>query len=198
MKQNNYSFTDIYFSERWMSLKNLPNEEWMDIKGYEGIYMVSNMGRVKVLDRLVTHVNYSKIKESHILSPNITGSGIKVYLGIHLWLNGNRKCKKIHRLVAEHFIDNPEKLPCINHKNEDKFDNRVENLEWCTYSYNNTYNNLKERTWTRRINKASMSYPVFQYDNDMNLVAEYPSYSDIASKKTHIYATKVINDGILL
>lgn len=104
-------------------------EVWKDIDGYEG-YQVSNLGNVKSL-------NYKCTGKERILSPGIKNG----YLYVGLCKDGKRKDYYIHRLVAEAFIPNPFKLPCVNHKNEDKTDNRVENLEWCTYSYNNTYNN---------------------------------------------------------
>lgn len=153
------------------------NEKWIDIIGYEGLYQISSFGRVK---SMVSRRKSLFPLNDKILKLNITGAGTKKYLAVHLYKDGVRKSMKIHRLVAIHFIPNPGNLPCINHKNEDKFDNRACNLEWCTYSYNNTYNNLKERTWTRRINKASMSYPVLKYDKNGVLIAEYPSYSEAA------------------
>lgn len=107
----------------------IPTEEWKDIVGYEGLYQVSNKGNVRSLPR--------RNAKNGILKPIITHDG---YLTVGLCKNGKGKIYKIHRLVATAFIDNPNNLPCINHINEfDKFDNSVENLEWCTVAYNNNY-----------------------------------------------------------
>lgn len=110
-------------------------EEWRDIKGYEGYYQVSNMGRVKSLER--------KIKRSRCGDATIKSKILKLwdtkdyYPYAHLCVCNKRKLIKIHRVIAETFIPNPENKPCINHINGKKNDNRVENLEWCTYSENN-------------------------------------------------------------
>ena len=102
-------------------------EIWKDIKGYEGLYQVSNLGRVKSL----------KFGKERILKPGRKKIG---YLIVLLYDN-NGICKwfRIHRLVAEAFIPNPNNLPEVNHKDEDKSNNRVSNLEWCTRQYNNEY-----------------------------------------------------------
>ena len=105
-------------------------EEWRDIEGFEGKYMVSNLGRVKSL-------NYNRTGKEGILEGVDYGYG---YLYVNLYKYGKGKQCMIHRLVAMAFIPNPDNLPEVNHKNEDKTDNRVENLEWCSRLYNNTYN----------------------------------------------------------
>ena len=114
-------------------------EEWRDIKGYEGKYQVSNLGRVKSL-------NYrGNTNKEHILKPRELRGG---YRQIKLYKNGSREYYLIHRLVAETFIPNPNNLPCVNHKIdnfEHRSDNRVENLEWCNHKYNNNYGNRNKR-----------------------------------------------------
>ena len=110
-------------------------EEWRDIAGYEGYYMVSNLGRVKSLSRIKwSGLNggcYVSTKD-RILQGCVNDKGYKI-----VRLCG--KQKYIHRLVAIAFIPNPYGLPMINHKNEDKTDNKVENLEWCDAKYNINY-----------------------------------------------------------
>lgn len=101
------------------------SEIWRDVPGYEGLYMVSNLGRVMSLLS-------GKKKILQLLRD-------KNYYFVRLRKGGAAKCLRVHRLVAETFIDNPNNYPVVNHINWDKLDNRVENLEWCTYSYNNWY-----------------------------------------------------------
>lgn len=102
-------------------------EEWRSIEGYEGKYEVSSLGRVKSLSD-----NKGREREL-ILVPRIAKNG---YLYLNLWKGSKAKSRKIHRLVAETFIKRPSGAQCVNHKNGVKTDNRLENLEWCTYSQN--------------------------------------------------------------
>ena len=110
-------------------------EIWKDIEGYEGLYQVSNLGRVKSLKA-------SKIKSERIRKSYQQSSG---YISIVLCKNGKVTNHKIHRLVANAFIDNPDNLPEINHKDEDKTNNCVDNLEWCDSSYNKNYGTRTEK-----------------------------------------------------
>lgn len=109
-------------------------EIWKDIKGYENKYQISNLGRVKALD-------YRRTKKEKILDSRNN----KGYKAIALWNNGKRRVFLIHRLVANAFIPNPNKFPQINHKDENKLNNSVDNLEWCTQFYNNIYGTRLQR-----------------------------------------------------
>lgn len=100
-------------------------EIWKDVVGYEGLYQVSNLGRVK------------SVRKNTVMST--PKNKTDCYLRVNLKRNGTQKQRLVHRLVAIAFIDNPNNLPFINHKNEHKWDNRVENLEWCDKSYNVHY-----------------------------------------------------------
>ncbi|BBD20125.1 HNH endonuclease [Lactobacillus phage T25] len=108
-------------------------EIWKDIEGYEGLYQISNMGRVRSLDRKDAREHRIKGK---ILAITSATNG---YRKIGLMKDGNIKNHSVHRLVAKAFLDNPSNLPQVNHKDEDKTNNVVSNLEWCTQSYNNGY-----------------------------------------------------------
>ena len=109
-------------------------EEWKDIKGYEGIYQISNKGRVKTLGN-----NRRKEKIREGIEDN------RGYKRISLCKNGKEKKYSIHRLVAQAFLPNPDNLPVVNHKDENKLNNNVENLEWCTQEYNVNYSSSNGR-----------------------------------------------------
>lgn len=119
-------------------------ENWKDIKGYEGFYQVSDLGRVKSLERDVYFPNGIIIRhmEEKILVPNIDKQG---YAYVSLCLNGKRKSIKVHRLVAMAFLPNPENKPQVNHIDEVKTNNAVDNLEWCNAQYNINYGTRTER-----------------------------------------------------
>lgn len=123
-------------------------EQWKDINGYEGFYQVSNLGNVKSLDRYVERVSNSevvKVKRKGCII--IQGERPNGYNKVELYKNGNCKTFSVHRLVAECFISNKKNVSDVNHKNGNKSDNRVENLEWCTHSENELHahrTNLKQ------------------------------------------------------
>lgn len=115
----------------------MTKEIWKNVLGFEGKYQVSNLGNVRSL-------NYKRSGFSKELSPAKEKDD---YLYVTLY-SGNCKQyhKKVHRLVAEAFIPNPEKLPEVNHKDEDKQNNRLDNLEWCTSKYNINYGTGHQKT----------------------------------------------------
>lgn len=121
-------------------MRDTSEEQWRPIEGYERMYEVSNLGRVRSSD------SYNRLGRLHlkgrILRPKIEPNG---YLRATLFKEGKRKVFMIHRLVAQAFIPNPEGLPQINHIDEDKTNNRVENLEWCDGKYNMNYGTRTER-----------------------------------------------------
>lgn len=108
-------------------------EEWRPIKDYEGLYEVSNKGRVKAL---WFHNNISHLRKEHIMAQTDNGHG---YLVVSLTRDGKRKNHYVHRLVADAFIENNAGLPYVNHKDYNTKNNESNNLEWCTPSYNSFY-----------------------------------------------------------
>ena len=146
----------------------MEKEIWRPVKDYENDYEVSNFGRVKSV----------KFNRNKIMKCKKTPLG---YFVIGLRKNGGKKFYFVHRLVAYAFIPNPNNLPFINHKNEDKTDNRVENLEWCDATYNNNYGNrIKTATdKTRGRHNTKNSIPVCQYDLNNNLITVWPSAAEI-------------------
>lgn len=105
-------------------------EIWKEIEGYAGLYEVSNWGNIRSL------------KFGRKLNPAVNSSGYKL---ISLSKEGKSKSFSVHRLVAEAFIPNSNNYPCINHKDENKTNNHVGNLEWCTQKYNCNYGNYNKK-----------------------------------------------------
>lgn len=148
-------------------------EEWRTIEGYP-YYQVSNTGKIKSLKRKVTSGHGYRFVEEKLLKQCKDSDG---YLIVLLHNKGNHHTKTVHRLVAQAFIPNPDNLPQINHKDEDKTNNFVyinedgtvnlekSNLEWCTAKYNNSYGTRTERIFTptrnEKVSKALTNYPTF-------------------------------------
>lgn len=113
--------------------KEILAEEWRQVVGYD-FYMVSNLGRVKSLTRTpVFKDGRNREFEGQILKPIKARND---YLQANLFVNGKNKLSRIHRLVAQAFIPNPDSKPMVNHKDGDKSNNNVSNLEWCTRQEN--------------------------------------------------------------
>ena len=112
----------------------LSKEIWCDIKDYEGLYRISNLGRVKSIIRYKQNHSKSQLVDEIILKPSINNKG---YYYVTLNKDGKQKHKIIHRLIAETFIPNPNNFPCVNHIDGNKMNNDISNLEWCSYSHNN-------------------------------------------------------------
>lgn len=149
-----YSFT---MKNENQIINNVESEVWKPVVGYEGLYEVSNIGRVR-------SINYHKSGKAKVMSPSFNTWG---YLIVDLRKNNKRHSYTVHRLVALAFIPNPDNLPEINHKNEIKYDNTVENLEWCTRKYNINYGTGNERRGRRK--------SIVQLDNNGNVVKKWES-----------------------
>ena len=143
-------------------------EIWKDIPGFENLYQVSNLGRVKSL-----HYGNKLSNKQQLLKPRNNGDN---YLTVVL------KGKKyyIHRLVAQVFISNKKRLPQVNHKDENKMNNNVNNLEWCTAKYNCNYGTSRDK----------FKKKVIQYDKNMNKINEYKSISE-AYRKSNIFISSI-------
>lgn len=154
----------------------MKKEIWKDIPNYEGLYQVSNFGNIKTVNRS----NKDKIGRKHtiketICKPSIDTSG---YMQVVLTKNKKRKSYKVHRLVAMVFIPNHNNLPQINHKDENKLNNNVENLEWCTHEYNCQYGTRSYRCTIHRNHKVKQIL-------NGKAINEYSSLKE-ASSKTNI------------
>ena len=158
-------------------------EVWKDIINFEGYYQVSNLGKIRSLDRTIKckrfGITYNKFMKGRILKPAIEGSG---YNYVNLKKEGTTKNVKVHRMVAITFLNNVNNLLEVNHKDENKLNNNVNNLEWCTRSYNNTYGTKIERSvkntdYSKRTKNTDYkkiarktSKLVGQYDLNNNLI----------------------------
>lgn len=151
-------------------------EFWMDIPGYEGLYQASTYGRVKSIERncIRGRGGIQKVTERFLSLANNKG-----YLICRLYKKGTSKCIRIHRLVGTTFL--PKMKPSyvqINHKDENRVNNRVENLEWCDCTYNNNYGTRTDRAI------APLRKEILQFDLDGSLISVYSSLAE-ASRQTH-------------
>ena len=148
-------------------MEKIIEEIWKDIEGYDNYYQISSLGNVRGLDRITinNHIRKGKILKQHL--------NHKGYPMVYLSKNGITKGYSIHRLVCQAFIPNPYNLPQVNHKNEIKTDNRVENLEWCTAEYNINYGTRTEKT----------SKPILQFTKNGEFVKRWNSIRGVEREK---------------
>ena len=155
------------------------SEQWRDIKSFEGLYQVSTYGQVKRLSKTVVNEGLKGktkqfVSKEMILKPARVSKG---YLGVTLTKDGVRYPRKIHRLVAETFIDNPLNKSQVNHIDCDKTNNRIENLEWVTQQENIDHAKINglitcEKATLKKYRKVS------QFDLSMNLIREWNSLKE--------------------
>lgn len=181
-------------SERWFNLKNLLNEIWKDIKNYEGLYRVSNYGRVKSLDRKAdkTHHYFEKIMK---MSKDCDG-----YYIVSFCKNGKSKQQRVHNLVGKAFVDNPENKPIYNHLQpvtKDYCNNHYTNLVPSTYSENIKYAyNLGTKKPCSNMKgiigkNNPCSIKVIQYDLNGNFIKEWDCINDIERELGYLHGNIV-------
>lgn len=162
----------------------MKREIWIIIPGFEGLYMTSNFGNIRRLEGMSSD---GKKWPGRILKQTQSKSG---YMVVSLSKNGVSKQYRVHRLVALAFIPNPNNLPFVNHKNEDKTDNRVENLEWCDAKYNTNYGTGHMRAAASHTGKKHPSVTggnspsavkVHQYTPDGQYITTFDSISEAAA-----------------
>jgi len=164
--------------------------KWKPIKDFEGIYEVSNDGRVRSLDKKVNVSNQYGAKAKRI----IKGRELKqIFNGMYyvVGLSNNNKMKQyfVHRLVAETFIDNPNNYNCVNHIDCNKLNNNVNNLEWCSKEYNtsvawkdgqiNIPKGKNNKMYGKYGKDANKSKPIYQYDLQGNFIKKWDSQKDV-------------------
>lgn len=152
-----------------MELKG--DEIWKDIQNYEGLYRISNYGNLMSLDRVINRNNNLYNRKSKILKKSVDSTGYEI---IGLTKDSKTKSYKVHRLVGIHFIDNNNDKPCINHKDGNKLNNHIDNLEWSTYS---------ENTKHAIINKLSNpKFPVLKGESNGNSLLTQEQVNEIREK----------------
>lgn len=156
-------------------------EVWKQVKGFEGLFEVSNFGRVKRLPyTLIGNTkgfkkSYVRYFKGGVLKGTVCKNG---YCRVTLAKNGETHYCHVHRLVAEAFIPNPENLPFVNHIDEVRTNNRVDNLEWCSCQYNNTYKDARKRF--AEAYSRNHSYPIKMLTLSGKLVQTFPSIKEAA------------------
>jgi hypothetical protein len=168
-------------------------EIWKDIDGYVGYYQVSNLGNVRSVERTVNYELKTKsgvvIANKVIKSKNYKGNLFNTgYYCVIMSMNGKSNPICIHRLVAETFIPNPENKPTVNHKDGDKANNTIFNLEWATVKENNQHafdTGLRRSTWFERFGADNpKSIPIEQYTVGNVLIKTYNSIKEAANRTT--------------
>ena len=154
---------------------NFKVEIWQDVKGFEGFYQVSNLGRIKSLDRIIqqhhrNQRNVEHIYKGKILKGNINKNG---YIIVDLHKKGKIKKFLLHRLIAETFIPKVKGKNIINHKDNNPTNNQVNNLEWCTQSENIKY------AYEFGNKKAPHQKRIIQFDRNNNFICEWESQTQI-------------------
>ncbi len=150
----------------------MEKEIWKSISGYLGLYEVSNLGRIRSVDRFAERRNGMITGKILVARCNRTG-----YLRVCLCKDNIKKFKLVHRLVAMAFLPNTQNFPQVNHKDENKQNNEVENLEWCTAEYNQNYKNCPLKKRLSRIENFGKG--VCSYDEKGNKIKDYLCVSDV-------------------
>lgn len=165
-------------SKRWFDPTPLEGEEWKFIEGLESMYSISNYGRVMRNARTFSlHDGIERCLKPQIMKLFKNKQG---YLLRRVVIRGVKHNLIIARLVALHFLDNPDNLPCVNHKDENKANNHVSNLEFCTYSYNTLYGEgYKNRCKNIRKNKYDTRHIIHQYSLDGKYITSYNGYKEV-------------------
>ena len=171
-------------------------EVWKDIKGYEGVYQISNNGNLKSLERKVRDCKGERIVNERFMKFTVRSG----YYNVVLRKQGHRESKQIHRLVAEAFIPNPNNFPIVNHKDHNRKNNCVANLEWCTQKHNvgwsrdkmckpkrKTYSLTGEKYISKYGDKYRVCIARFNIDKKFKLLLEAINYRNKVVKNEREY-----------
>ena len=163
-------------------------ELWKPIKDYEGLYEISNLGRIRSLDRYIksrSSRGEMQFKKGTVLKQKF--NRVTGYYVVTLWKNGEQKGYTVHRLIASHFLPKDDKREVVNHKDGNKLNNCVSNLEWVSYSENlsHSYSQLN-----RKVNKRSVHKQTVYYINKEGNLLCAESVEE-ASRQTHVSPTQI-------
>lgn len=160
-------------------------EEWRDVKGYEGFYQVSNLGRVRSVTRQIKRDNGSYMKHGQELILRLDQHG---YFQVNLAKNKAHRIEKVHRLVANAFIENPYNKPEVNHKDCNPQNNRVDNLEWCTHYENMRYMHEQGRakrtdSWLENLHESQKKFykPVIATHIETGEVLRFDNLNEVTA-----------------
>lgn len=163
-------------------INTMGNEIWKSVVGYEGLYEVSNFGRVKSLERKINKLWNGKeitlINKGRIKNICVDSDG---YCVVGFCVNGKSKTLKLHRIISHSFIPNPDNKPQVNHKDGIKTNNSIENLEWCTNKENIRHSFDKLNKYEKGYKIGNLNpVPVLQYTVDGKFVKEYKTRAEAA------------------
>lgn len=172
----------------------MSKEEWEDIKGYEGIYKISNLGKVKSLERVTKIPNSYRKEKEKILKASVRSG----YYVVNLRKNNIRKSYQIHRLVAQAFIPNPENKSYVNHIDFNKKNNNVSNLEWCTQKENVQWSicNMKHRKNITHSNTGEKYITYRKNTNTYRLTIDKREYNYKTIEEAIKKKEEIINEKI--
>ena len=160
---------------------------WKDIKDFENFYQINDKGEIRSKDRYIHFKHKDKFYKGDIKRQQIGTNGYKI---VKLYKDDKKRYTfSVHRLVAEAFLEKPSYAECVNHKNGNKLDNRVENLEWCTYSHNNKEAfrlGLRKPSWEKTIEQKKIKVVMF---DDENIIAIKDCSRDMAKYLIENYKT---------
>lgn len=158
-------------------------ENWKPVKGYEGIYEVSDLGRVRSIDRVRVFKTGRAVPLKGVLRKYCTDHRGYFRVMLSNWGKKEHSCL-IHRLVAEAFIPNPDGLPEVNHKDENKANNRADNLEWCTHRANSRYGSRGARISAWHLQNSPRRVAINQLTMDGQYIQTFPSQAE-AARQVH-------------